>query len=234
MADELVHSGPGGASPRRGWSRHARGLLALGLTGLVQVALVVGAVPGGYLVSPVAAAGPVSLTQTADTSPVNAADPIGYTITLTNAGPLVATGVTLTDPLPGGSGSGVTWVKDLGTGNPAAFSLAGAQGSQSLTLAGQPVSLAAGASLSVHVTASTSRTECGTYDNTATLASDVGGNASSASIVCNPASVSLTKVADASSVSAGDQIGYTITVANTGPGVADAVTFKTPCPPTPA
>ena len=85
-------------------------------------------------------------------------------------------------------GTGVTWVKDGAVGNPAAFTLAGAQGSQTLTLAGQPITLAACATLSVHVTAQTSASEVfPTYNNTATVASgNDGGNSAPASIVCQP------------------------------------------------
>jgi uncharacterized repeat protein (TIGR01451 family) len=168
----------------------------------------------------------VTVTKTADASPVNAGDPIGFTVTVHNAGSGSATGVTLTDPLPGGSGTGVTWVKDPATGNPAAFTLAGAKGSQTLTLAGQPINLAPGATLSVHITAQTSAGECSTYNNTATVAStNDGGNPASASIVCSAADLHITKTADAASASAGDPIGYTVTVSNTGAGNATGVTL---------
>ena len=83
----------------------------------------------------------LTVTKTADAASVSAGSPIGFTVTVHNGGTGTATGVTLTDPLPGGSGTGVTWVKDGAVGNPAAFTLAGAQGSQTLTLAGQPISL---------------------------------------------------------------------------------------------
>ena len=94
--------------------------------------------------------------------------------------------------------------------------------------------LAPGSSVHVHFISPTTAATCGTVNNSASVTTANDGNPSvgPVPIVVNCASVSLTKVADASSVSAGDQIGYTITVANTGPGVADAVTSKTPCPPT--
>ena len=41
-----------------------------------------------------------------------------------------ATGVVLSDPLPAGSGSGVTWTIDPGVGTPAQFVLSGAKGAQ--------------------------------------------------------------------------------------------------------
>ena len=55
----------------------------------------------------VIAAPTLSITKTADAPSVNAGSPIGFTITVTNAGPGIATGVTATDTLP--TGSGIAW-----------------------------------------------------------------------------------------------------------------------------
>ncbi len=173
----------------------------------------------------------IQVIKTADASPVNAGDPIGFTVTVKNNGTGLARGVTLTDALPAGSGSGVTWAIDGSTGNPAAFTVAGAKGSQTLTLAGQPITLAAGASLVVHITALTSGTECTTYNNSATVTTtNDGTSTSSASITCNPASIQVIKTADASSVNAGDTIGYTVTVKNNGTGLAKGVTLNDSLP----
>ncbi len=170
--------------------------------------------------------GAIQVIKTADASPVNAGDPIGFTVTVKNNGTGLAHGVTLTDSLPAGSGSGVTWAIDGATGNPAAFTLAGAKGSQTLTLAGQPITLGAGASLVVHITAQTSGAECSTYNNTASVTTtNAGTSMSSAQIVCNPASIQVLKTADAASVNAGDTIGYTVTVKNNGTGLAKGVTL---------
>jgi uncharacterized repeat protein (TIGR01451 family) len=173
----------------------------------------------------------VTVTKTADAASVNAGDQIGFTVTIANAGSGVAHGVTLSDPLPGGTPGPVTWSIDGSTGNPAAFSLSGAAGSQTLSLAGQPIDLAAGASLSVHITAQTSATACGTYNNTASVTTTNDGNpTASASTVCNQASIHILKTADASTVNAGDQIGFTVTVTNSGAGTATGVTVNDPLP----
>ncbi len=117
----------------------------------------------------------VSITKTADHSaPVNAGDPIGFTVEVKNTGTGAATGVKLSDPLPAGSGSGVTWAVDPSVGTPAQFVLSGAKGSQTLGLASS--TLPAGADYKVHITAQTSETECGTYDNTATLTTGNANN----------------------------------------------------------
>jgi uncharacterized repeat protein (TIGR01451 family) len=130
----------------------------------------------------------VSITKTADATSVNAGNPIGFTITITNSGVADATGVTLTDALPGGNAlTPVHWTIDTLTGNPAAFAISGADGSQQLTLAGQPITLAAGTSLTVHITAATTAQNCATYNNTASFTSTNAGSGSanaSTSVLC--------------------------------------------------
>ena len=137
----------------------------------------------------------VSITKTADASPVNAGDGIGFTVEVKNTGTGLAKGVSLSDPLPGGSGSGVTWAVDGATGTPAKFVLAGSQGSQTLTLVAN--TLPAGADYVIHITATTSKTECGVYDNTATLTTTNANNPNPAGAeeVCKPALVTITKTA---------------------------------------
>src|SRR4029077_7483987 len=55
----------------------------------------------------------LKITKTADAATVNAGQPIGFTVTLTNSGLGDATGVTISDPLPGGNG--VNWSIDTNT-----------------------------------------------------------------------------------------------------------------------
>jgi uncharacterized repeat protein (TIGR01451 family) len=101
------------------------------------------------------------ITKVADSGSVAAGSTIGFTITITNTGGGDATGVTLQDNLPPGGGGDVFWTIDtsntgLGAGtNPASFLISGPKGSQELTLNGQPITLAAGASLKVHITSPT-------------------------------------------------------------------------------
>ncbi len=167
----------------------------------------------------------LTVTKTADAATVNAGDPIGFTITVANGGPGLAKDVTLSDPLP----TGLTvagWSKASG---PAGCSVTGAVGSQVLACA--RVDLASGQSYSVHITAATSFADCASYDNTATAsASNAPDATDSATITCQKPSLSVTKTADAATVSAGDPIGFMITVANGGPGAANAVTLSDPLP----
>ena len=110
----------------------------------------------------------VSITKAADHSaPVNAGDQIGFTLAVKNSGPVDATGVKLSDPLRAGSGSGVTWAIDKTVGTPSQFVLSGAKGSQTLALASS--TLPVGSNYTVHIRAQTSKTECSTYGNAATL-----------------------------------------------------------------
>ena len=93
---------------------------------------------------------------------VNAGDPVGFTVEVKNTGDDPATGASLNDPLPAGSGSGVLWAVDNSTGTPANFVLSGAKGSQTLGLASNTIPI--NADYTIHITASTSATECGKYD----------------------------------------------------------------------
>src|SRR5262249_43630586 len=98
-----------------------------------------------------------------------------FTVTITNEGQGMAVATTLTDLLPGGLGHDVNWQIDGSTGSPSAFQITGAVGSQMLTLSGLHVTLAAGATLTVHLTGVTSTSDAGpatlsgTLPNTATV-----------------------------------------------------------------
>ena len=87
--------------------------------------------------------------------------------------------------------------------------------------------LTSGAQVSVHVTSVTTGASCGTYNNTATLAAtNATPHESSASTSVNCPTLSITKAADDQTVSVGDDIGFTITVHNAGPGAATAVALE--------
>jgi uncharacterized repeat protein (TIGR01451 family) len=176
----------------------------------------------------------VTLTKTADhTAPVNAGDPIGFTVEVKNSGPGDATGVVLNDPLPAGSGSGVTWAIDPAVGTPARFVLAGAKGAQKLSLASSTVP--AGADYKVRITAATSQTECsGTYDNTATLtlANGSAPNPASARESCAfRVDLSVTKAGSPATQELGQgNITWTMVVTNNGPDTDTGVTIADPMP----
>jgi uncharacterized repeat protein (TIGR01451 family) len=173
----------------------------------------------------------VSITKTPDhTAPVSAGAQIGFTVEVKNTGLGDATGVTLNDPLPAGSGTGVTWSIDSTTGTPAQFVLGGSAGSQTLGLASS--TLPANADYTVHIVASTSATECGVYDNTATLTTGNANNPNPANAEedCLKPGLSVFKTADNQLVDAGDPIGFKITVGNGNGGTATNVTLSDPLP----
>jgi uncharacterized repeat protein (TIGR01451 family) len=177
--------------------------------------------------------GQVSITKTADHSaPVHAGDQIGFTVEVKNSGTGAAHGVALKDPLPAGSGSGVTWAIDQSTGTPGQFALSGAAGSQTLSLASS--TLPAGADYKVHVVAQTSQTECGVYDNTATLTTTNANNPNpvSASESCAfRVDLSVTKAGSPATQDLGQgNITWTIVVTNNGPDTDTGVTIADPMP----
>jgi uncharacterized repeat protein (TIGR01451 family) len=162
----------------------------------------------------------VVISKTADAASVNAGSNIGFTVTVTNNGPGAAAGVTLADPLP--TGTGISWSESPDNANCAIAAN---------MLSCNFGTLAAGASASVHVTSPTVFASCGTYNNTATFNSDNGGTGSaSASTAVQCPSLAILKTADAASVTAGSNIGFTVTVNSNGPGTATSVTLTDALP----
>jgi uncharacterized repeat protein (TIGR01451 family) len=131
----------------------------------------------------------LSYVKTADNASVNAGQNIGFTITVTNTGVADATGVTISDPLPGGAG--IDWAESPDNPN---CSISGTPPAQE-TLNCGPVTLAAlTGSLSVHVQSGTTAASCGTYNNTATFAStNAGSGSASASTSVNCAAIQILK-----------------------------------------
>ncbi len=178
----------------------------------------------------------VVVQKTADDDSVNIGDDIGFGLTISNNGDGTALGVDVEDPLP--AGQGVDWALDGSTG-PLNCSIEGSPPSETLKCTGDlSPSGQAGDTQTVHVTSSTvwnaDLNSCGTYDNTATL---TWGNGPDTTISSNEASIGVlcpdldfTKTADADSVSAGDPIGFSIEVENSGQGTANDVEIHDPLP----
>jgi uncharacterized repeat protein (TIGR01451 family) len=179
------------------------------------------------------AAPAVSISKTADhSSPVNAGDKIGFTVEAKNTGSGAATGVKLSDPLPAGSGSGVTWAIDPSIGTPSRFVLSGAAGSQTLSLASG--TLPSGADYKVHITAQTSQTECGTYDNTATLTIGNGtspGSASAEESCAFHVDLAISKSGSPARQTGLGNVTWTMVVTNHGPDMDTGVNISDPMPP---
>jgi uncharacterized repeat protein (TIGR01451 family) len=182
----------------------------------------------------------VTVAKTADSSPIAAGSTAGFTITLTNVGTATATGVTLSDPLPAGAGSDIDWANNGGA-NAADFTISGAVGAQTLSLLPADNTLAAGASLVVHIGGTTTFADApaptfsGTLVNTATVnagneAPALQNQRTSASITVEAPDVTVAKTADSSPITAGSAAGFTITLTNIGAATATGVTLSDPLP----
>src|SRR5919204_557127 len=167
----------------------------------------------------------MGVAKDADAASVSAGDQIGFTITLTNSGAGIARNVSASDLLP--SPAGTSWSIDA-AGSSSGWSLAAGM------LSYGPADLAPGASVHVHVVSPTSKESCGKVDNQASVTTSNDGSAQDeASVVVNCGQIALNKVADAATVSAGDQIGFTLTLSNTGAGTARNVAAVDLLPSTP-
>lgn len=152
----------------------------------------------------------VSVTTTADVSPAYAGLPFGYSIAVTDAGP-PATGVTVSDTLPAGV--------DFVSASPGCTEINRVVTCDVGTLIGTQI---------LHVVVRPTAVDPG-LTNTATVAStssdaDPTNNSSTATTdVRPPADVSVAMTGDVAQASVGQTIGYTVTVANAGPGPAESV-----------
>lgn len=152
------------------------------------------------------------LEKVADRDVVNGNDPIGWQLTVTNTSNSTATNVVLSDPLP----AGVEWTEDS--------TYCAIDGSNLLTC--NFGSLAAHASVSVHISGVSNASVCGAVSNTATV---TAGNltvpvtdSATVQVNCAP-SLSVRKIAENNIVVPGAPIRFTITVANNGTALAQNV-----------
>jgi uncharacterized repeat protein (TIGR01451 family)/LPXTG-motif cell wall-anchored protein len=164
----------------------------------------------------------LGVIKVADADQVDAGDQIGFTVTVSNAGPGTALDVELEDTLP--TGSGVEWSIESQTAVPACTIVG-------QTLSCSPRDLPAGDSFSVHVVSDTAFASCAGYDNTAVASAsndDTVEASARTEVLC--ADLDIVKTADADSVSAGEQIGFTITATNNGDGTATGVSITDALP----
>ena len=190
----------------------------------------------------------IHIEKTADASQVNAGDDIGFRMTLWNTGNGDAKGATLTDPLP--QNPGTSWSVDAagaGFADGADCSIAPVAGVPTLTCG--PETVPAGGTSSdkststfwVHITSHTNAStggDCvetsGVVDNTGHVSTTNDGSDQSEATVCVALPViHIEKTADASQVNAGDDIGFRMTLWNTGNGDAKGATLTDPLPQNP-
>jgi len=134
----------------------------------------------------------ITVSNTPDAAIVVAGSSIGYTLKVSNgatAGTPAATSVTLSDPLP--TGTGLSWSISPGYSGPGTCSITGVVGNQ--TLGCNLGDMAAGGMASVHVTSSTSVSICAAYSNTATVSasnSSAVQSSATATVPCTKAVMS--------------------------------------------
>ena len=163
----------------------------------------------------------LSVTKTAPQAVAGA--PLTYTITASNDGPSDAAAAVISDVLP----PDFTFVSSTASQG----SCAAAGGTVTCSLGTVPD----GGSATVTITAVVPPTFTGTADNVATIASatpDPDPNDDTATFTTSAgtqADVSITKTPD-STVTAGDQVTYTVVVSNAGPSAAAGVVMTDPLP----
>lgn len=173
----------------------------------------------------------ISVAKTPDGATISAGDNAVFTIVVTNNGPIAAENVTLTDTLP----AGFAWT----LGGPDAGDCSIASGTLSCNFGTIPFP----GSQTVTLTAPTDSADCGTINNTATVAASnedaaqLGNNSDSGSITVNCPDVSVTKTPDGEAgapgtIAPGANAVFTITFTNNGPGVASGVTLSDSLPAT--
>ena len=162
----------------------------------------------------------IAITKTADPKgPVSAGDTIGFDITVSNEGDGTAKNVVMTDDLP----TGLDWTVGDPTGDIDGVDCSVDSG----TLTCTDASMAAGESFSVHLSATTDATDCGTVDNTASVTtSNDGSDEASASVDVLCPDVKVVKDAPSPQIPAGEDLVFKITTSNIGDGLAKDVVLK--------
>jgi uncharacterized repeat protein (TIGR01451 family) len=160
----------------------------------------------------------IAVLKTAETSPGVPGTGETYDLKVTNNGPDAATNVNVSDPLP----NALTYV----SGSPGCT---GAGRTVTCTLA----SLANGASQTFKVVTRIASSDTAAIDNTATATcADCGPPVtSSAHVPVGPkVDLGITKMASATTLSAGGQVMYTLVVQDHGPSDATGITVSDPAP----
>ena len=161
----------------------------------------------------------IDITKVANPAgPVNAGDPIGFDITVTNAGTGTALNVAVNDPLP----AGIVWTAGAVTGPDAAGVTCSINTVPTPdVLSCTDASLPAGGSWSVRITGTTDSGDCITVSNTASVStSNDGTDQATATVVVQCPDVTVAKTPDAGTVNAGSTATFTIVITNNGPGLA--------------
>lgn len=173
------------------------------------------------------AAPDLTIAKSADAALAHVGTLVGFTITVGNEGPGVALGATISDPLQA-TGAGAWSISPAYTG-PGTCSVTGTAPTQALSCA--LGNLAAGVTATVHVAASTPSASTIDITNVASVtATNNEPEQATAHTGTTKAAMTITKVADAVTTTAGSNVGFTVSVGNAGPGAATGATLTDPLP----
>ena len=168
----------------------------------------------------------LQLTATDAPDPVAAGANVTYTLTLRNNGPSAAAAVNVSDPLP----AGLTLVSASSTKGTCA-------GTATVSCDLGTVSAGAANDVTITIVATTDQAAVPSVTNTATASSfstfdpTASNNQASAQTTRTPsADVSITKTDSPDPVVVGGNVTYTLTVHNSGPSAAAAVSVSDPLP----
>jgi uncharacterized repeat protein (TIGR01451 family) len=154
----------------------------------------------------------LSITKTDSPDPVTVFSPLTYTIAVSNSGPSSATGIVVTDQLP----ASVNYVSASSGCN---------QGGGTVTCNLGNLASGATATVTVVVTPTTG----GTISNTASVTAhefdpNTANNTAAQSTMVNAAAdLAITNTATPDPVITGEQLTYTLSIINNGPGIASSV-----------
>ncbi|MFL5943072.1 MAG: DUF11 domain-containing protein, partial [Gaiellaceae bacterium] len=179
----------------------------------------------------------IKIVKTADAAKVNVGSPIGFTLTVFNAGAGDAHGVKLSDKLP--TNAGLSWtIASQGGGWGGSCSIAaGSLTCGPATVPGGTTQTAS--TFTVHITSPTAAAaggDCpgsGTVNNTGTVTTtnDGSGQASASTCVQALVDLSITKAGSPAQQTLGEgNITWTIVVTNHGPDADTGVTITDPMP----
>jgi uncharacterized repeat protein (TIGR01451 family) len=159
----------------------------------------------------------LTVEKTPDSQTINAGEDVVFTITTTNNGPGTAKSVGLADTLPGGT-AGAWTIDSQPAGDPCSIT-----GSTLTCLFGD---MASGISKTVTVKAPTDYDNCAVYDNTAQAdATNTPSTSDDGQVTCQTPDLTVEKTPDSQTINAGEDVVFTITTTNNGPGTAKSVQF---------
>ena len=172
--------------------------------------------------TPVVQSADVSVQKTASPEPVPAGSAISWALVVVNAGPSVATGVTVNDPLP----AGTTF----------ASASSGCTGGTTVSCLIGTLAVGGSTTLVVDATTASSLTSGSSIANTATVTSTTpdpvltNNNSTATSTITTAADLVVAKTSESAQATAGGQLVYDIVVSNNGPSDAQNASLTDPLP----